>query len=357
MKRLLLAIGVIVAALAAPSLAQAPPAAPGWKVPRTPDGHPDLQGTWTTQTFTPLQRPKRYAGREFLTEAEADELIKLLAKAGVDPLATNIFGASDEERLKRVEQTDETHYNNAEWLATAKPKTLSSRRTSLIFDPPDGLIPPQTPEGQKRAAARRAVAGFDSYETRPAQERCIVWTHEGPPMMPPPYNDILRIMQMPGYVLVLSRAGDGAAHHPDGQPPASLGSHSQLGRAFGRPLGGRHARRRHDELQREGGDSGFRARPARDRALHPRRAPTGSCTSVTLEDPGTWTKPWSAEIPMMATDGRLYEYACHEGNYGLAHILSGARFAERQARMAADAEAASRRVASVAASRPRLAID
>src|SRR5436190_17349155 len=166
MKRLLIAVGVILVALGAVSSAQAP-GAPAYKVPRMPDGHPNLQGTWTTQTFTPLQRPKRYAGREFLTEAEAAELIKLLTKQGVDPLATNIFGASDEERLKRVEQNDETHYNNAEWLATAKPKALSSRRTSLIFDPPDGLLPPQTPEGQKRAAARRAQAGFDSYETRP----------------------------------------------------------------------------------------------------------------------------------------------------------------------------------------------
>jgi hypothetical protein len=184
MKRLLVAVGAIVVAAVAVSSAQSPAATP-YKVPRLRDGRPDLQGTWTTQTFTPLQRPKRYAGREFLTDAEADELIKLLAKGGVDPLATNIFGATDEERAKRVEQSDETHYNNADWLATAKPKTLSSRRTSLIFDPPDGLIPPQTPEGQKRTAARRAIAGFDSYETRPAQERCIVWTHEGPPMTPP----------------------------------------------------------------------------------------------------------------------------------------------------------------------------
>ena len=109
-----------------------------------------------------------------------------------------------------------------DWLATAKPKTLSSRRTSLIYDPPDGLIPPQTPEGQKRAAARRAIAGFDSYETRPAQERCIVWTHEGPPMMPPPYNDILQILQMPGYVIMYRELAtapriipmDGRSHPP-----------------------------------------------------------------------------------------------------------------------------------------------
>src|SRR6185436_12474987 len=91
MKRLLLAVGAILVAAVAVSSAQTP-AGSTYKVPRLRDGHPDLQGTWTTQTFTPLQRPKRYAGREFLTEAEADELIKLLAKGGVDPLANNIFG-------------------------------------------------------------------------------------------------------------------------------------------------------------------------------------------------------------------------------------------------------------------------
>src|SRR5262249_57068100 len=82
-------------------------------------------------------------------------------------------------------------------------RSRSSNRTSLIYDPPDGKIPQMTPEALKRAAARRAAAGFDSYENRPLQERCIIWTHEGPPMLPPPYNDVLQIMQTPGYVLVV----------------------------------------------------------------------------------------------------------------------------------------------------------
>ena len=329
MKRLLLAVGAILVAAVAVSSAQTP-AGSTYKVPRLRDGHPDLQGTWTTQTFTPLQRPKRYAGREFLTEAEADELIKLLAKGGVDPLANNIFGATDEERAKRVEQADETHYNNADWLATAKPKTLSSRRTSMIFDPPDGLIPPQTPEGQKRTAARRAINGFDSYETRPAQERCIVWTHEGPPMMPPPYNDILRIMQMPGYVLVYRELSTAPRIIPmDGRPHPPSQVRNWAGHSVGRWEGDTlivDTTNFNDKAAVQGGGPDLHVierftRVSADSIMY----------RVTLEDPGTWTRPWSIEIPMLATDGRLYEYACHEGNYGLPNILSGARFADKEA--------------------------
>ena len=166
MKRMLFLVGVIVAAVS-PSAQSPNPAADKWTTPRTPDGHPDLQGIWTTHTFTPLERPARYAGQEFLTEQEAAELTTLLTQDEVDPLTTGIFGASDEERRKRIVQNDPTHYDNALWLATPDVKPLSSNRTSLIYDPPDGKIPPVTPEARERAAARRAAAGFDSYENRP----------------------------------------------------------------------------------------------------------------------------------------------------------------------------------------------
>src|SRR5262245_51715439 len=160
----ILAAGLLL--LATASLASPPSSAAVWTLPRTPDGHPDLQGIWTTHTYTPLTRPARYAGQEFLTEKEAAELSALLAAEETDPLVTNIFGASDEERRKRVVQNDPTHYDNAMWLATPDQKPLSSNRTSLIYDPPDGQIPSLTPAARQRAAARRALAGFDSYENR-----------------------------------------------------------------------------------------------------------------------------------------------------------------------------------------------
>ena len=193
-----------------------------WVVPRMPDGHPDLQGIWTTHTFTPLVRPARYADQEFLTEQEAAELAALLSQDEVDPLAAGIFGASDEERRKRVVQNDPTHYDNALWLATPDLKPLSSNRTSLIYDPPDGKIPPVTPDARERAAARRAAISFDSHENRPLQERCIMWTHEGPPMLPPPYNDVLQIIQTPDHVLVVQGARHRAASDPDRRASARL---------------------------------------------------------------------------------------------------------------------------------------
>ncbi len=278
----------------------AKPAADTWTPARTPDGHPDLQGIWTTHTFTPLVRPARYADQEFLTEKEAAELATLLTQDEVDPLAAGIFGASDEERRKRIVQNDPTHYDNALWLATPDLKPLSSNRTSLIYDPPDGKIPQVTPDAVQRAAARRAAGGFDSYENRPLSERCIMLANEGPPMLPPAYNDVLQIVQTPGYVLVIREMETAPRLIPtDGRPHVS------------------------ENIRRWAGDSRVErfARVSADRILY----------QFTVDDPNTWTRPWSAEIPMSATKGPLYEYACHEGNYGMPDILRGARYSEKEA--------------------------
>jgi hypothetical protein len=135
MKRVLLIVGLMATAVSLSAQSPRPAAPAKWKVGRTPDGHPDLQGIWTTHTFTPLVRPARYANQEFLTDQEAADLSKLLSDEEVDPLAAGIFGATDEERRKRVVQNDPTHYDNALWLGTPDLKPLSSNRTSLIYDP------------------------------------------------------------------------------------------------------------------------------------------------------------------------------------------------------------------------------
>ena len=301
-----------------------------WTPPRTPDGHPDLQGIWTMHTFTPLVRPARYDGQEFLTEKEAAELTALLSQDDVDPLAAGIFGASDEERRKRVVQNDPTHYDNAQWLATDL-KPLSSNRTSLIYDPPDGKIPPVTPDARVRAAARRANAGFDSYENRPLQERCIIWSHEGPPMLPPPYNDVLQIVQTSDHFVVHRELSTAPRLIPtDGRPHVSDRVRQWAGDSIGRWEG--------DTLVVD--TTNFTGRTAfqgASSALHVvERFTRVSADTIlyrfTVDDANTWTRPWSAEIPMIATKGPLYEYACHEGNYGLANILSGARYTEKKAR-------------------------
>jgi hypothetical protein len=324
----MLAGGLFALAIALPAM-PAQPAAGRWTAPRTPDGHPDLQGIWTMHTFTPLVRPARYAGQEFLTEAEAAELAALLTQDDVDPLAAGIFGASDEDRRKRIVQNDPTHYDNALWLATDL-KPLSSNRTSLIYDPPDGKIPPLTPDAVQRAAARRAAGGFDSYENRPLSERCIMLANEGPPMLPPAYNDVLHIIHSTGYVLVMREMETAPRLIPaDGRPHVSENIRRWGGDSRGRWEG--------DTLVVD--TTNFTDKTAfqgSSAALHVvERFTRVSADTIlyrfTVDDPNTWTRPWSAEIPMKATKGPLYEYACHEGNYGLPDILRGARFSEKEA--------------------------
>ena len=323
------AVGVAAAAVS-PSAQSPKPAADTWTATRTPDGHPDLQGIWTMHTFTPLVRPARYAGQDFLTEKEVTELATLLTQDEVDPLAAGIFGASDEERRKRIVQNDPTHYDNALWLATPDLKPLSSNRTSLIYDPPDGKIPQVTPDAIQRAAARRAAGGFDSYENRPLSERCIMLTHEAPPMLPPAYNDVLQIIQTPGYVLVIREMETAPRLIPtDGRPHVSENIRRWAGDSRGRWEGDTlvvDTTNFTDKTAFQGSSSALHVverftRVSADRILY----------QFTVDDSNTWTRPWSAEIPMTATKGPLYEYACHEGNYGMPDILRGARFAEKGA--------------------------
>ena len=311
-----------------------------WTAPRTPDGRPALQGIWTTQTFTPLQRPDRFAGQEFLTEEEAAQLTEVLTAPGVDPLKggafTQALGEEDaEKRRDATIQTDGTHYDNAMWLRTQRPKGLSSRRTSLIVDPPDGRIPPRTQEGRQRAAARRELRGYAGYANRPLPERCLVWSHEGPPMVPPPYNDIYQIFQIPGYVVFFPEMAnnpariirtDGGDHLPDRVRQWS-------GDSTGRWEG--------DTLVVD--TTNFTDRTAfqgSGEALHVverfTRVDAGTILyEFTVDDPTTWARSWSVEIPMVKADGRLYEYTCHEGNYGMRNTLRGARAADRRAAEAA----------------------
>ena len=154
-------------------------------------------------------------------------------------------------RRGRTRQTDPTHYDNAVWLTTRQPKGLSSRRTSLIVDPPDGRIPPRKPEARERAAARAAARGFDSYENRPFGERCLAWTHEGPPMLPPPYNDLYQIFQVPGYVVIFPELANNAVRIITTDGPTSSKPHPPVAWRLAWPLGRRHTGRRHHEFHRQ----------------------------------------------------------------------------------------------------------
>jgi len=294
---------------------------------RTADGQPDLQGYWTNATFTPLERPPELRNKEFYTEAEA--------------------AAFEKERIAKEnsQAKNDIHYDNVIWQGENYPKGAASRRTSLIFNPPDGRIPPLNAKGQKRLVAQAEAArhreAAESADSRTLSERCISWGAEGPPMLGSTYNANIQILQSGAHAVIYNEMMHGGRIVPlDGTPhlPASI-----------RQLGGDS--RGHWEGDTLVVDStnftdqtNFRGPPATARQdifsgadLHvverfARTSPDTILYRFTVEDPGTWTKPWTGEIVMRKIEGPIYEAACHEGNYGLANILAGARAAEASAK-------------------------
>jgi hypothetical protein len=290
-----------------------------WSAPRTVDGQPDLQGYWTNATLIPLERPAALGNKEFYTEAEA--------------------AAIDQQRTQRENSQAKTdiHYDNVIWQHENYSK-VASTRTSLIFDPSDGRIPPLNARGQERAAAEAVAArrreSADSAESRSLGERCISWGNEGPPMLGSTYNANLQIVQSAATVAISHEIIHGVRIIPvDGRPHLASGI---------RQLGGDS--RGHWEGETLVVDStnftdqtNFRGPPAtarqdifssRDLHVIERFTPVDPDTIVyrfTVEDPAIWTKPWSGEMIMRRVEGPIFEYACHEGNYGLANILSAAR--------------------------------
>ena len=328
--------------LAAPAPARAQDAAESWTPPKTADGQPDLQGLWTMATYTPLQRPERFRDRALLTDEELQELRDLLTAEGTDPLTRSVLNDDPEQLRTRTVQTQENiHYDNAIWLTEERPKSLSSARTSLIVDPPDGRIPPMTEEGATRQAERERDSRFlmnnlrepryDGYHTRTVAERCLVWRHEGPPMVPAAYNDILQIFQTRDYVVVFQEMSNNIPRiiPMDGRPHLPASVRPWAGDSRGRWEGDTlvvETTNFNGKTHYQGASEDLRVverfrRVAEDRIHY----------EWTVDDERTWPRPWTAEIPMVRTDELMYEYACHEGNHDLRNILSIARNLERQA--------------------------
>jgi hypothetical protein len=305
-------LGVILAAI--PLAAQKP-----WTVPHTPDGQPDLQGIWNNATLTPLERPVEYAGKATLTEAEAVEFEKAE------------LGNVNADRRDGSSVADVNRAYNEFWRDRGK--ITPDRRTSLIIDPPDGRLPPLTATAQKRLAdiaARDKGHEFDGPEYRSLAERCISVSNAGPPMMPANYNANYQIVQSRGYVaLVSEQIHDVRIIPTDGRPHVSSDVRQLLGDARGRWDGNTLVVETTNFTDR----TSFRGSSEHMR-LTERFTRTGPDTMLyefTVDDPETFTKPWTARVPMFKADGPLFEYACHEGNYGLAGSLSGARAQEAAA--------------------------
>jgi len=310
------ALGAIVAVMSlAPAVCQNPP--------RAPDGHPDLQGIWTNSTMTQLERPASLAGKRTLTEQEATQYEK------------DLLGQRSRDRRDGGPEVDVGRAYNELFFdqGTRLARIGKTVRTSLIVDPPDGKLPPYTPEAQKRIEARRAYAEqhpADRPQDRSLPERCLIWGVAGPPMLPGPYNNTYQIVQTPEYVMILVEMIHDVRMIPlDGRPHLPPNVRQWMGDSRGHWEG--------DTLVVDTtnftGKTRFRGS---DENLHltERFTRTDASTILyrfTVDDSTAFTKPWTAEIPFVATPGPVYEYACHEGNYALRDILAGARAEEKQA--------------------------
>jgi hypothetical protein len=324
MRNQFLASAGALALAASIALGQAP-ASKTWTVPRTADGKPDMQGYWTNLTLTPLERPKGLGSKEFYTPEE----IAAAQKKERERLALNVADGRPTEQGT----ADDVHYDFAQFgLDKAQANPAWDKRTSLIIGP-EGTIPALLPEARKRAAdiaAKNKGHEFDGPENRPLSARCIIMGYDAVPMLPAGYNNNLQIVQGEGFVSVLHEMNHSARLIPtDGKPHLPPSVHQWRGDSRGRWEGDTLVVdvTNFDERNPFHGSSDRMhvverfTRVAADTILY----------RFTVEDPGTWDKPWSAELVMSKVKGPIYEFACHEGNYGLANTLSGARVAEQQA--------------------------
>jgi hypothetical protein len=323
MSRILVAVGAI--ALASAAFSQTKPKA--WVMPRTPDGHPDLQGIWTNVTLTPLERPAEWAGKPTLSEAEAKAFEKH------DAETNTIDGDTNSKLLQSAGSAGTGAYNNLFFdRGTELARVDGQKRTSLVVDPPDGKIPVITAQARVRnTTALRNYNSTDNVKDRPMSERCLVGfgSTGGPPMLPVLYNNNYQIVQTPDYVIILVEM----IH--DVRFVRINGTHApaNVRQWFGDSIG--HWEGDTLVVDTTNFTEKTRFRGSSENLHIVERFKRASADSLlyraTIDDPSTFSKPWTVEFPFVATAGPIYEYACHEGNYALEDILGGARRTEAAA--------------------------
>ena len=299
------------AAVAAPLSAQSPP--------RARDGHPDLQGTWNFSSLTPLERPAQFADKPVLTDAEAAAFER------------ETLDRTNADRRRDTADADVAQaYNNA-WYDRGT-KVVGTKRSSLIIDPPDGRIPSLTASGQAfagaRADARRGRGPADGPEDRALAERCLLF-NAGPPLLPGPYNNNLQIVQTRDYVLIANEMIHDVRIVPlDGRPHLPAG----IRRWQGDPRGHWEGDTLVVETTNFSDRTSFRGADTQLRLVERFRRVDAKTLAYqfTVDNPSVFSRPWTVSLPMTASDGPIYEYACHEANYAMTGILRGARAQEKE---------------------------
>ncbi len=326
-------VATIVAGVTTPSAAQSQTPAAG-VASRTAWGQPDLQGVWDFRTITPMERPEALADQEFLSAEDvadleqgiADRDARLAARPAQRTVATN--------SVDRGVDGAPGSYNQF-WMDRGT-RVIGTRRTSLVVDPPNGRIPPMTSAGEQRRAAEREYVRdhpADSWADRSIYERCILGFNSGPPIEPRAYNNHMQVFQTPDHVVIFNEMVHDARIIPL-VPRDPLPDHLRqwMGDSRGRWEG--------DTLVIETSNLDrlnsftWRQGATQDMQLVERftRVDDGTLLyEFTVEDPATWTRPWSVEVPMTRSSDQVWEFACHEGNYGMDGILSGHRADERAA--------------------------
>ena len=295
---------------------------------RTPWGDPDLQGVWNDATSTPLQRPN--GAKDALSDEEAASFQEELAN---DLSRDRRDGGAD---------ADVNRAYNEHWMDSRRLKITADHRTSLIVDPADGRIPPLvklSPEREKARAERAAAnARFNAglpltYKDMSLPVRCIIRT-DSPPYLPTIYNNDFQIFQSPGVVVIAPEMIHSARVIPvDGRPHLGKNLRQWLGDSRGHWEGGTLVVET-TNFRKDDGVIFQNANPDTFRITE-RFTRVDAHTlnyEFTVEDPQTWTRPWTARIPWTKIDPeeQMYEYGCHEDNYDLVHFLVGARSREQR---------------------------
>ena len=291
----------------------------------TPWGQPDLQGVWDFRTITPMERPEELAGKEFLSNEEAAELEER---------------RRTEDAARDDEEPDDIVGNyNTFWFDRGD-SVIGTRRTALVVDPPSGRIPPLTSEAERKQATQAAAReGTGPHEPTPGgwvedlgpnglQVRCITGFNSGPPMAPSAYNNNVQLFQTPDYVVILNEMNHNARIVPlDGREHVGLRQWTGDSRGYwdGDSLVVETVNFLRETSFMRGGSG-----PALQLEERFTRISAETLVyEVTVNDPATWTRPWTYRVPMTRNPEPMYEYACHEGNYAMAVILAGARAEEQ----------------------------